>query len=90
MDVVQNEETTALFTPFVIKLKQICNTGRVSSRKRIKTDHEVKKIVKSGNNNKSVVVRGDTDLDLQEVETENVVNDLEIDKDGNIFDILSL
>ena len=33
MDAVQNEGTSALFTPFVIKLKQICNAGRVSLRK---------------------------------------------------------
>ena len=43
MDVVQNEKTAALFTPFVIKLKEICNTGRVSLPKRIKTNHQVKR-----------------------------------------------
>ena len=90
MDVVQNEETAAPITSFVIKLKQFCNTGRVSLLKRTKTNHEDKRIVKSGNNNKFVVVHEDTDLDLQEAETEEVVNGLEIDKDENIFDILSL
>ena len=29
-------------------------------------------------------------MDLQEAETEEMVNDLEIDKDENIFDVLSL
>ena len=90
MDVVQNEETAALITSFVINLKQNCNTGRVSLLKRTKTNHEDKRIVKSGNNNKFLVVHEDTDFDLQEAETEEVVNDLEIDKDENIFDILSL
>ena len=33
MDIVQNEETSALFTPFLMKLKQICNTGHVSLQK---------------------------------------------------------
>lgn len=33
MDIVQNEETSALFTPFVMKLKQICNTGHASLQK---------------------------------------------------------
>ena len=73
---------------FVIKLKQICNTGRVSLRTKTKTNHEVKKIVKFGSNNQSVVFHEDTDLDLQEAETEEVVNDSEIDKDESIFDIL--
>ena len=39
MNSVQNKETSALFTPFVIKLEQICNAGRVSLRKRIKTNN---------------------------------------------------
>ena len=60
----KNEETAALFTPFVIKLKEICNTGRSILRERIKTNHEVKRIVKSENNNESVVANGDADLDL--------------------------
>ena len=89
MDVVQNEGISVFFTPFVIKLKQIYNTGRVSLRKRIKANHELKRTVKSGNSNRSVVAHADTDLILQEVETEEVMNDLEIDKDGNIFDVLS-
>ena len=55
-----------------------------------KTNHVVNKIVKSGNNNKSVVVHEDTDLDLQEAETEEVLNDLEIDEDENIFEVVSL
>ena len=53
-----------------------------------KTNHEVRRIVKSANNNKSVVAHENTGLDLQEAETEEVVSDLEIDKDKNIFDIL--
>ena len=90
MDVVKNEETSALITSFVIKLKQICNTGRASLLKRTKTNHEDKRIVKSGNKNKFIVVHEDTDLGLQEAEREEVVNGLETDKDENIFDILSL
>ena len=82
IDVAQNEETLALFTLFIIKLKQICYAGHVSLCKRIKTNREVKRIEKSGNEN--------TDLDLQEAETEEVTKVLEIDKDENIFDILSL
>lgn len=82
MDIVQNEETSALFTPFVIKLKQICNRGHATLHKRIKTNHEVKRIIKSGNNNdKSVVAHEGTSLN-------HFV--LDIDKDRNIFDILSL
>ena len=54
------------------------------------TNHAVNNIVKSGNNNKSVVVHEDTNLDLEEAETEEVLNDLEIDKDENIFEVVSL
>ena len=46
-------------------------------------------MVESGNNNKSVVAHENTDLDLQEAETEEVMNDLEIDTDENTFDTLS-
>ena len=58
MDVAQNEETSSFFTHFVKKLKQICNTSRVSLRKGIKTNHEVVRIVKSGNNNEFVAAHG--------------------------------
>ena len=71
-------------------MKQICNTSRASLRKRIKKNREVKRIIKSRNNNESVVAHEDIDLDLQETEAEEIVNDMEIGKDGNIFDILSL
>ena len=43
MDAVQNEEASALFTFFVVKLKQICNTGHASLHKRVETNHQVKK-----------------------------------------------
>ena len=62
MDVFPNKETSALFTPFVIKLKQICNRGHATLHKRIKTNHEVKRIIKSGNNDKSVVAHEGTSL----------------------------
>ena len=55
-----------------------------------KKNREVKRIIKSRNNNESVVAHEDIDLDLQETEAEEIVNDMEIGKDGNIFDILSL
>ena len=45
MNAVQNKETSPLFTSFVIKLEQICNAGRVSLRKRIKTNQRVKGVV---------------------------------------------
>ena len=43
--------------------------------KKIKTNDKVKRIVNSGNNNESLVVHEDTDLDLQEAETEGMVDD---------------
>ena len=36
MHVVETEETSPLFTPFVLRLKQICKQGRDSVRKRSK------------------------------------------------------
>ena len=49
---------------YITKLKQICNTGRDILRERIKTNYEVKRIIKSRNNDESVVTYEDTDLDL--------------------------
>ena len=60
MNAVQNKETSALFTPFVIKLEQICNAGGVSLRKRIKTNQRVKGVVQSGNNNAAIATHGDS------------------------------
>ena len=79
MDVVPNKETSALFTPFVIKLKQICNRGHATLHKRIKTNHEVKRIIKSGNNDKSVAAHEGTSLNHLDL------NVLDIDKDRNIL-----
>ena len=60
MNAVQNKETSPLFTPFVIKLEQIFNAGRVSLRKRIKTSQRVKGLVQSGNNNAAIATHGDS------------------------------
>ena len=79
MDVVPNKETSALFTPFVIKLKQICNRGHATLHNRIKTNHEVKRIIKSGNNDKSVAAHEGTSLNHLDL------NVLDIDKDRNIL-----
>ena len=49
---------------YMTNLKQICNTGRDILRERIKTNYEVKRIIKSRNNDESVVTYEDTDLDL--------------------------
>ena len=74
MDVVQNGRNFSPFYIFRYKVEEICNTGCVSLWKKIKINLEVKRIIKSGNNNKSVVTHEDTDLDLQEAETAEVVN----------------
>ena len=58
MNAVQNKETSSLFTPFVIKLEQICNAGRVS--KRTKTNQRVKGVVQFGNNNAAIATHGDS------------------------------
>ena len=79
MDVVPNKETSALFTPFVIKLKQICNRGHATLHNRIKTNHEVKRIIKSGNNDKSVAAHEGNSLNHLDL------NVLDIDKDRNIL-----
>ena len=60
MNAVQNKENPPLFTPFVIKLEQICNAGRVSLCKRIKTNQRVKGVVQSGNNNAAIARHGDS------------------------------
>ena len=60
MNAVQNKETSPLFTPFVIKLKQICNADRVSLRKRIKTNQRVKGVVQCGSNNSAIATYGES------------------------------
>ena len=93
MNIVKNEETSALFTPFVIKMKQICKSSWVSFRKKIKANHEVEKnIVKSTENVESEATR-------ENVESQGVIEDLETEEemdncdsnvnDGKIFDILT-
>ena len=39
---------------------QICNAGRVSLLKRIKTNQRVKGVVQSGNNNAAIAMHGDS------------------------------
>ena len=39
---------------------QICNAGRVSLLKRIKTNQRVKGVVQSGNNNAAIATHGDS------------------------------
>ena len=60
INAVQNKETSPLFTPFLTKLEQICNAGRVSLHKRIKTNQRVKGAVQSGNNNAAIATQGDS------------------------------
>ena len=40
--------------------KQICNAGRVSLHKRIKTNQRVKGVVQSRNNNAAIATHGDS------------------------------
>ena len=41
MEVIESSTTSAAFLPHLLKLKQVCKTGRASLRKRIKAKHEL-------------------------------------------------
>ena len=87
--------TSALFTPYVLKLKQVCSAGRISLRKRIKTNHKLKDIVKCGNKNEIVSDQNNSEEgqhqpeDIDDNDDDDADDD---DDDGNIFifDVLLL
>ena len=60
MNAIQNKETSPLFTPFIIKLEQICNASHVNLRKRIETNQRVKGVVQSRNNNAAIAMHGNS------------------------------
>ena len=89
MEVIQTSETSALFIPYVLKLKQVCSAGRISLRKRIKTNHKLKDIVKCGN--KKEIVSDQNNSEEGQHQPEDIDDDDDDDDDdGNIFDVLSL
>ena len=90
MEVIQTSETSALFTPYVLKLKQVCSAGRISLRKRIKTNHKLKDIVKCGNKNEIVNDQNNSEEGQHQPEDIDDDDDDDDDDDGNIFDVLSL
>ena len=85
MEVIQ---TSALFTPYVLKLKQVCSAGRISLHKRIKTNHKLKDIVKSRNKNEIVSDQNNSEEGQHQPEDIDDDDD-DDDDDGNIFDVLS-
>ena len=95
MEVIQTSETSALFTPYVLKLKQVCSAGRISLHKRIKTNHKLKDNVKCGNKNEIVSDQNNSEEGQHQPEDvdddyDDDDDDDEDDDDGNIFDVLSL
>ena len=94
MEVIQTSETSALFTPYILKLKQVCSAGQISLRKRIKTNHKLKDIVKCGNKNEIVSDQNNSEEGQHQLEDidddDDDDNDDDDDDDGNIFDVLSL
>ena len=88
MEVIQTSETSALFTPYVLKLKQVCSVGQISLCKRIKTNHKLKDIVKCGNKNE--IVSDQNNSEEGQHQPEDIDDDDDDDDDGKIFDVLSL
>ena len=86
MEVIQTSETSALFTPHVLKLKQVCSAGQISLHKRIKTNHKLKDIMKCGNKNEIVSDQNNSEEGQHQPED---IDDDDDDDDGNIFDVLS-
>ena len=92
MNIPKNEETSDLLAIFVIKMKQLCC---VSLRKRIKTNHEVKKKTVKSTQKMHIQTEETTEHVepqgvIKDVETEVVMNNSDFHvNDGNIFDILN-
>ena len=83
MEVIQTSETSALFTPYVLKFKQVCRAGGISLSKRIKTNHKLKDIVKCGNKNE--IVSDQNNSEEGQHQPEDIDDDDDDDDDGNIF-----